>query len=488
MLRYSILIVDLSFSHIMTLKEDFVSYTRSLMGEQLYVSFEKALHEPSPVSIRINGMKDGGMLDDAKNGDDSDEMFIGSVPWCDSGRYLKSRPEFTFDPLLHAGTYYVQEASSMFLNTVLKQLVTAPVKMLDLCAAPGGKSTLARAALPEGSLLISNEPIRQRAQILSENMQKFGHEDVIVTNNYAADFKRAGLQFDVILTDVPCSGEGMFRKDEFAVEQWNKELVGKCSSLQREIASEIWPCLKSGGLLIYSTCTFNAHEDEENVAYICSNLGAELLSVNVDEEWNITPSLLPEVCKPVYRFIPGRTVGEGLFMAVMRKTGGETVSAKIKKDKDKHIAKYNKVNSWLNNSDGMTVIQDGDKLISVPDEWADIYRYVRKSLTVLHAGVTVGTVKGTDIVPDESLALSTMLNKNAFPTAELSYSQAITYLRREAITLSADTPRGYVLVTYKKMPLGFVKNLGTRANNLYPAMWKIKSSHLPEKSELFNHK
>ena len=293
-----------------TLPEDFRTYTQALMGEKLYQRLEHAiLEEEAPTSIRINPFK-------CKDADGE------PIPWCpENGRYLSTRPGFTFDPLLHAGLYYVQEASSMFVDMAIRQYVKEPVMMLDLCAAPGGKSTAVRAALPEGSLLFSNEPMRTRSQILAENVQKFGHPDMIVTNNYPRDYKKSKLQFDVILTDVPCSGEGMFRKDEGAIGEWSTQNVNNCWQLQREIVSDIWNCLKPGGILIYSTCTFNAHEDEENVEWICEELGTEVMALEgVEDAWNIT-SNLTGTDFPVYRFIPGVSRGEGLFMAILKKEG-----------------------------------------------------------------------------------------------------------------------------------------------------------------------
>lgn len=224
----------------MTLPEEFIKYTRELMGDSRFESLVAGLTDAAPVSIRLNPQKCdvANTVITGKKGD---------VAWCPTGVYLNERPNFTFDPLLHAGAYYVQEASSMFVAHVLRQTVTSSVKMLDLCAAPGGKSTACRTFLPEGSLLVSNEPVRTRANILSENMQKFGHPDVIVTNNYPRDFRKSGLMFDIILADVPCSGEGMFRKDEGAISEWSVQNVENCRRLQREIVSDIWPCLKPGG-------------------------------------------------------------------------------------------------------------------------------------------------------------------------------------------------------------------------------------------------
>ena len=232
----------------MNLPQDFEQQIRPLFGDDLYNRLAAALdNDDTPTSVRLNPFKQDG-------GDVADELKDCCVPWCPTtGRYLKSRPNFTFDPLLHAGTYYVQEASSMFVDHVVRHLIHEPVRMLDLCAAPGGKSTALRAALPEGSLLFSNEPMRTRAQILSENLQKFGHEDVVVTNNYPRDYRKARIPFDAILADVPCSGEGMFRKDEGAREEWSLQNVENCWRMQREIIGDVWDCLRPGGLLVYST-------------------------------------------------------------------------------------------------------------------------------------------------------------------------------------------------------------------------------------------
>ena len=465
----------------LTLPEDFITQTKAITGDELWQTMKEALAKEPPVSIRMNSGKCTRMAP-------CEDIVEESVPWCKDAYYLKERPNFTFDPLLHAGIYYVQEASSMFLDTVLRQYAgSEPVKMLDLCAAPGGKSTVARSILPDGSLLVCNEPMRNRANILAENIQKFGNPDVIVTNNFPADFKKARITFDIILTDVPCSGEGMFRKDHNAIEEWSKANVDKCQTLQKEIVESIWECLKPGGLLIYSTCTFNTKENEENIRFITEELGAEVLSVEADKSWNITGSLLPHLNMPVYRFLPGRTKGEGLFMAVLRKKndGTEAHEHKNKSRRCNENSKNTKSKKatelqWLIGSDDFIVHSHKEKIAAIPRLWNDIYEDICRSLNVIHAGVTIGECKGKDVIPAQSLALSTRLNRKVFATADIDYMQAISFLRKEAITLPPETPRGIVLITYNGFPLGFVKNLGNRANNLYPAEWRIKSTHLPE--------
>ncbi len=469
----------------MTLPIEFSEYTRSLMGEELFGKYLKGLEEDAPTSIRLNPFK-------CPAGTDINPAVsenVEEVPWCPStGRYIKERPYFTFDPLLHAGLYYVQEAASMMVDSVIRQLVHHPVCMLDLCAAPGGKSTALRAALPEGSLLFSNEPMKLRAQILSENIQKFGHPDVIVTNNYPADYRKAKMNFDLILADVPCSGEGMFRKDEGAVKEWNVQNVDKCWHLQRDIVSDIWGCLKPGGFLIYSTCTFNAHEDEENVAWISEELGAKFVRIDIQDSWNITGSLVGE--HPVYRFIPGKTAGEGLFMAVLQKDGvadtweGQTKDKKAKKGKAAKKADKQPTmgipDHWLEKDHPMTPAIINDSLYAIPEKWRASFDAATKDLKVIHAGIKIGQQKGKDLVPDQSLALSTLLYKDHFPQVDLEYTEAIRFLRKESVTLPEGTPCGWALITYKGIPLGWEKNIGNRANNLYPQEWKIKSTHIPE--------
>lgn len=407
----------------MQLPSTFLSYTRQLMGDALFDTLMTGLEEEAPVSIRLNPFKcpKGTTVGNAG----------GRVPWCGEGWYLNDRPTFTLDPLLHAGLYYVQEASSMFISHILRTLVKEPVAALDLCAAPGGKTTCMMSALPAGSTLFSNEPIRQRAQVLSENIQKYGHPDITVTNNYPKDYRKSGLQFDLILTDVPCSGEGMFRKDPGAIAEWSPEKVEECWRLQRSIVEDIWPCLKPGGILIYSTCTFNAHEDEENVEWIARELGAESIEIPTDPSWNITDALVGN--RPCHRFIPGKTIGEGLFVSVLRKTA----------ETDKPGGRG-------------------------------------RGLHILSQGIHDGVMKGKNLIPDISMALSIEKDKEQYPLVDVDWSTAIAYLRRESVVLPPETPRGIVRIAFRGHDLGFAKNIGNRANNLYPQAWAIKTTYIKE--------
>ena len=462
----------------MNLPQSFVERTRQLLGDEQYPLFEQALGTEVPVSIRPNRMK-------------CNLPVAGEpVPWAPSGVYLEKRPTFTFDPLFHAGCYYVQEASSMFVERVLREYVQEPVVMLDLCAAPGGKSTLCRSALPEGSLLVANEVMRNRSQILAENLMKWGHPEVVVTNNDPADFTDLTHLFDVILTDVPCSGEGMFRKDQVAIDEWSLENVDICWQRQRRILSDIWPALKPGGLLIYSTCTFNREEDEDNVAWIARELGADMLEVPVEEAWGITGNLIGDSF-PVYRFLPHKVKGEGFFLAVLRKHAGEVETVEPRAEKKKKGGKDVKgkapqlsvpkeAKDWLQIPGDYQLTINGTNVQAFPKLHETVYTLLQQYVKVIHAGITLGEMKGKDLIPHHSLAMSTALADGAFPKAEVTYEQAIAYLRKESLVLDAGVPRGYVLLTYQNIPLGFMKNIGNRANNLYPQEWRIRSGYLPE--------
>lgn len=412
----------------MNLPLEFTEYTSRLFGAERWERFVQSFSCETPVSVRLNPWKA------AKNPFPQAE----SVPWCQQGFWLKERPHFTSDPLFHAGVYYVQEAASLFLDYLLRQTVTAPVSALDLCAAPGGKSTLMRAALPDGSVLVSNEIDRRRANILLENVLKQGHPDVLVTHNAPKDFAKTNLLFDVILADVPCSGEGLFRREPAAVNEWSPQNVLFCAERQRQILRDIWPCLKAGGLLIYSTCTFNTHENEENVRWIAEELGADILSVPIVPDWQITGSLLTDYHQPVYRFIPGATRSEGLFMAVLRKRGGKNTFAILPSSLRAQLKKYPLIH-------------------------------------LLSDGIARPETKGREQIPSAAQALSLSTQAADFPRAELSLEESLRYLHRESLVLPSGTPRGFVVVAYQGHPLGFVKNLGDRANNLYPKPWAIRS-------------
>ena len=390
---------------------DFIQLMQQQLGDQEAAQLLHAITATeSPVSVRLNPTK-MARIEEAFGGDSAiPSAELTPVPWCETGYYLTERPQFTLDPLFHAGCYYVQEASSMYIEHAWRRIAEEGgevAALLDLCAAPGGKSTLWRTLVNDDALLVANEPDRKRAEILNENLQKWGHPNVMVTNAYAADFAAyAPSFFDVVATDVPCSGEGMFRKDPASRDEWSMENVLKCAALQRSIIKDVWTALKPGGFLVYSTCTYNHLEDEDNVRWIAAELGADILEER--------------------HFFPHRNKGEGFYLCLMRKQG--EAPRKPRRPHLEHIRHF---------------------------DW------------------TPYELKGKKQIPQHILAMNPDTAAQ-FPQCELSREQALQYLRREAITLSADQPRGYVIVCYEGHPLGFVNNLGTRANNMYPQEWRIR--------------
>ena len=332
----------------MELPVDFVLRTRALLGNE-YSDFEAALATETPVSIRLNSRK--GL---------TAPVFGKQIPWSNTGYYLPERLTFTFDPLFHAGGYYVQEASSMFLEQAIKTYIDKPIKCLDLCAAPGGKSPHLL-----DLLLVSNEVIRNRSLILAENITKWGNPNVIVSNDDPEKIGQLTHYFDLIVTDVPCSGEGMFRKDEDSREEWSVANVELCASRQRRIIHDIWEALKPGGILIYSTCTYNTAENEKNIRYIAEELGADSLPLSIPTEWQISGSL--EGNLPVYRFFPHKTKGEGFFLAILRKADKEINTIKLKTKNNKNKKKESApedFRKWLKEPDNF-ILNDHNGIIEV---------------------------------------------------------------------------------------------------------------------------
>lgn len=447
--------------------ELFVAAMERLLGETECRALCNALCEAPPVSVRQNPLKPAELYPDTT-----------SVPWCACGVYLKERPSFTANPLLHAGCFYVQEASSMFVEQAFRAMDFRPQRVLDLCAAPGGKSTLWRSLLDDGALLVANEPVRQRAQVLAENLLKWGHSDVMVTHGFAADFAPLSGFFDVVATDVPCSGEGMFRKDEGAIAEWSPAAVAMCAERQWEIVNDIWPALREGGYLVYSTCTFNRAEDEDQVYRICNELGAECVPIPVDSEWGVCGDTTGRNL-PVCHFFPHHAKGEGFFLALLRKTAASEPMRPVKRKKpvkDAAAKGAKAVSDWLRESGQFKIFASGPESLAAVRQslYEDVAR-VAQTVRTLYAGIPLAAQKGNKLVPEHGWALSAMRNPEAFPQVELSLETALRYLKREAIVPDGNVPRGYVVVTYQGHALGLVNHLGSRANNLYPAEWRIRS-------------
>ena len=452
----------------MALPKEFINILTEILEADERDRLLNALQTEPQVSIRFNPL-----IPDAESlALQSLECSAdGRVPWAGNAVYLDHRPQFTLDPLIHMGCYYVQEASSMFLEQAVRKCVSGPVKALDLCAAPGGKSTLLASLLPEGSLLVSNEIQRSRAQILAENMTKWGRTGVMVTCNTPKQIGQSNLMFDLIAVDAPCSGEGMFRKDEGAVTDWSLQNVEMCAERQRQIIEDIWPALKPGGYLIYSTCTFNRHEDEDNVQWIIEQFGAEAIKIDTYPEWNIKASLTQDNL-PVYHFMQHLTRGEGFFLCLLRKPDGAFRELPQKPFKADPTVPA-ECRKWLN--DGYEYYVKGDSIYALPAPLASDMNQVSKELYSLIPGIEVAVRKGHDWVPAHALAMSDALNTEAFNKVEITRKQALEYLHCDALRLE-DAPRGIVLLTYKGIPLGFAKNLGNRANNMYPQEWRIRIS------------
>ncbi len=403
---------------------------------------------------------------------------MSEVPWCSSAFYLGERPRFTSNPLLHAGVFYVQDASSTVYETIVGSLVGKnPIKAADLCAAPGGKTTAILNALPDGSVMLANEFVASRANILRENLCKDGYPGVVVTNSDTARLSAIRNYFDLVVIDAPCSGEGMMRKEEIARSQWSEGLMRQCAALQRKIIDNAVEMLAPGGYLIYSTCTFNTREDEENAAYIAEKHGLTPVDTGLAGVAGIHPQVKGDI--PCLRFMPGFTRGEGLFVAVYQKSTDQGCGYSLKKNKkgeNKGKIKWNAkiletAKSWIDGDFEFRL--HNEKILALSPLTEDLLNRIPKDVRIISAGVEIGEIKGKDLIPCHSLAMS-IASSQPFPEVEFSEEDALRYLSREAITLPPDTPKGYVTVSYKGFPLGFVKNLGTRSNNLYPSDFRIR--------------
>ncbi len=429
-----------------------------------FEAFEHSFDNDVATSVRINPLKY------------KDKPTLDQVCYCGTGYFIPQRPLFTIDPFIHSGVYYVQESSSMFLEQAIKQLKLKPgVKVLDLCASPGGKSTHLASILDSGSLLVSNDVIRARSQILSENLKKWGNPNVIVTNNDPHDFQRLPQFFDVVVVDAPCSGEGLFRRDSNAILEWSPDNAQLCAQRQQRILADVWPTIKEGGILIYSTCTFNPAENEENIQWLSEFAEVEPISLKIEDHWGITITQAGEF--PCYRFYPHKVTGEGLFMTVVRKTGSQLqIQQRKAKDNPLLASKSEKEmsKSFLIN-EGLEILRFEDSLLAFPYAHMAELLQVKNNLRILHAGVKIGEIKQKDLLPAHELSLSVILNRSSFPEIELNIDQTLNYLKRDDISPSSDT-KGWNLVTYRNIPIGWVKNLGNRYNSAFPKEWRIRMS------------
>jgi 16S rRNA C967 or C1407 C5-methylase (RsmB/RsmF family)/NOL1/NOP2/fmu family ribosome biogenesis protein len=448
----------------------------SLLPKQLLESLEglpgydaaafEAVHSGNErvTSIRVNPVKTGSAI----------PAGATCVPWSSWGYYLDVRPSFTFDPRLHAGAYYVQEASSMFLEQALRQTadVTRPLRVLDLCAAPGGKSTLLQAVLAPGSLLVTNEVIKSRVGTLEENMIKWGGVNSVVTSNDARDLSRLENYFDVIVVDAPCSGSGLFRRDPEAIWEWSPANVELCSGRQRRILSDIWPALRQDGLLLYSTCSYSREEDEDILDWIAIELNATACRLRPAQEWNIVES---EGIQKTwgYRFYPDRLHGEGFFIGALRKNGGGSYDPPRRMQQPERPGRkvLESLRDWVKPDANLFFFRHTEQLKAVPQELAGEIPVLQSACYLRRAGVSLGTPSAKEFIPAHDLAMSTVIHPDV-PAVGLTYEQALHYLRKEEV--KTDTAqRGWSLVRYEGHNLGWVKVLPNRWNNYYPKEWRI---------------
>lgn len=437
--------------------------------ERARVAFS-AFDSPASCSVRLNPLKynASACLPEGEK-----------VEWSPFGRILAGRPKFTLDPAFHSGCYYVQDSSSMFVGHLFREVLKTVasdgrmLKVLDLCAAPGGKTTdLAaslRAAVGENFILVSNEVMKQRAGVLADNVALWGDPNVVVTNDDPKAFSGMKGWFDLIVADVPCSGEGMFRKDEEAVAQWSEDNVELCRTRQRRIIADVWDALAPGGIMIYSTCTFNRRENDGNVQWIAENLGAELIINDLDGR-----GVIRTECG--YSLVPGFVPGEGQYCASLRKSSGLDWKSPANFRQSKYKALDDKAMAVkINDLFTLPVVLKlkGETVVAVPENISAEVAFAEAFLHVIAAGTAVGTIKGKDLVPDADLALSVILRDGAFPSVEVDRETALKFLHRDAIALPG-AERGYVLLKYGSQGLGFVKNLGNRCNNLHPMSRRIR--------------
>lgn len=459
----------------MILPDQFISLINSKLGETEAGLLVRSLAAESPVSIRLNPFKKyTGKANDI-------------VPWCPHGRYLGQRPVFTLDPAFHAGAYYVQEASSMVLWHVLSHICSdGDVRILDLCAAPGGKATLTAAWLGGRGLLVANEFIRSRASVLRYNIMKEGHANVVVTHGTASDFARLGPFFDVIITDAPCSGEGMFRKDDDAISHWSIQNVESCAVRQKSIISDVMPALKEGGFLIYSTCTYNDEENINNTDHFARTFDLHPIKIDTDDSWHVSEVTGKHTIG--YQFYPHQVKGEGFFISVLQKSASTYKPASGKSHrvqaKTPLASKpFQTIKRWIQ-PEGLIAYEanDGNVHITTEDLFDALGHFEKAKLYMLYAGVTAGKLTREVFVPDHSLALSNILSDET-ESLHLSYEDALLFLKKNLT--SSNTPyKGWMAAAYEGNVLGFLKNLGDRLNNYLPNEYRIMMELPPSVTEI----
>ena len=431
------------------------------LSSQRYIDAEvlvKSLNEPSPVSFRINPFKWN-----------HEPLEVAKVSWAEDGYYIEKRPSFTLDPLFHSGCYYPQEASSMFIEQVFRQLIAKKnqLRVLDLCAAPGGKSTHLSTLIGKDGVLVANEVIKSRACILTETLTKWGIGNVLVTQNDPSDFSRLEGHFDVILVDAPCSGEGMFR-DEIARNNWSEANTNRCAERQKRILNDIWSALKENGTLIYCTCTFNPLENEKIIEWLIENKSAKIILPDI----NAFPEITSINCKG-YGFFPNKTKGDGFFLSVLKKkeTAKSVKTGKAKITAFKLTTKEKTLIKNLSFVSEDNLLKSSNEIWALPCSYND-YNLLSQNLKIIKPGIKLATIKNNDAIPSHDLAMSKDM-PNEFHKIELDYKEAISFLKRDTLNISAPKPE-WIILKYKGVNLGWAKSTGSRVNNYYPVEWRIR--------------
>ncbi|MGV3685860.1 MAG: methyltransferase RsmF C-terminal domain-like protein [Daejeonella sp.] len=437
----------------------------NIEGEEFIKSHESG---EQLTSVRLNNYKPSDVYADNE-----------VIPWCTTGRYLKERPSFTADPLFHAGCYYVQEASSMFLEQVLEHSsdLSSANRVLDLCAAPGGKSTLISSLINEESLLLSNEIIKTRVPVLADNLIKWGPSNTFVSNNDPRDFKRLNAYFDIVVVDAPCSGSGMFRKDPDAINEWSESAVLLCSQRQQRILADIYPAIKENGTLIYSTCSYSKQENEDISDWLCDTFNVQPIQIPLQPEWRIEETRSDKHQCYGYRFYPHKVKGEGFFIAAFKKTEAAP-EAQVKRAKETRINQNGEaiIREWLAGADDLRILGFQDDFFAIHKNHEADLQFLQSHLYLKKSGVRIGKVMGKDLVPNHELALSLILNENV-QRVDVTREQAISYLKRDELKLETDI-RGWALICYQGHALGWAKMLGNRMNNYFPKEMRIVNQNI----------
>jgi 16S rRNA C967 or C1407 C5-methylase (RsmB/RsmF family)/NOL1/NOP2/fmu family ribosome biogenesis protein len=449
------------------LPAEFITLIENDLGEESK-AFIDSLNTESPTSIRYNPKKQQSPLFESRS----------AIPWAPNGIYLKERPSFTFDPYFHAGHYYVQEASSMFLEEVLKQCVdlTEAHRVLDLCAAPGGKSTHLSSLMSADSLLISNEVISTRASILVENLTRWGNANVVVTNNDPEHFSDLNNCLDIVVVDAPCSGEGMFRKDKDAIGEWSLNNVNICSSRQKRILHTAAKLLRTNGLIIYSTCTFNTKEDIDPLMSLLEEGGWESVKIDLSKYPGIKESIVDGANTVFgYHFYPHKIEGEGFFISVLRKTNEEELKWP-KVMKNVNFADKKTKQTLLKYIDGVEFdfIQHNNQSLAFPNSvHKEMLGLLNTSLRIKKFGIDLGQLIREELIPEQAFAMANVKH-SYFDEIQLTKEEAILYLQKKDFNVNSNA-KGWHLVKYNEAYLGFAKLMGNRMNNTYPKEWRIRA-------------